>query len=154
FMTLPELALPLTALLVFRSLPTAARAALGIALAFSMASSIAWAIHAEPILKEYFSIDGYAPGIHRVDCRATTGARLFEGAVPTYVPGPDWYQWAGCHPLLAPGASEGRGAIVDVHRPLLGRSALAVLDGTFAGPDEAVVAACPATSGEDRGCGF
>jgi hypothetical protein len=154
FMTLPEVVIPTLALLAFGATTAPLRVALALPLAASMGASLAWAIHNQPLLQEQFRPERYAPGLHQVDCRAATGARLFERATPTYAPPGTWHLWAGCHPVLAPGTLEDGGDVVDVHWPLFGKSALAALDRTFAGAADDVVAACPASAADDPVCRY
>jgi hypothetical protein len=152
FMTLPQLVLPLTVLFLVASMRLLERVAAAAALLIAAGFSLAWAGLSEPTLEEHFRVDGYATGIHRVDCRAATGARLFEPARPTYVPRSDWYMWTGCHPVLAPGQSMGLGNRVDVGRPLFETPALVALAQHFLDPTQELTIACPADRVDDPIC--
>src|SRR5262249_6478058 len=112
FMTLPEMMLPLLTLLVLLELPPAGRAFAGIALLVPSVFSARWAIDMEPELRLNYRTSSFSRGMYGVDCRADTGAELFEKPAPTYVSQPEWYLWSGCHPVFAPGRWGGKGTTV------------------------------------------
>jgi hypothetical protein len=148
FMTLPMVVLPLLGLHAVEGADRQVRRGLAVVLGVPVICSVAWAIATGHVF-ESFRPRSYAAGIPGVDCRAATGARLFEPARPTYVPRATFYLWAGCHPVLAPGNTRGEGALIDVGQPLAGPEALLVLQERFVRPGASLAAACPARPEED-----
>lgn len=151
FMTLPCVVIPLSGLVAVKSARPWARVALALALGVPAISTIGWAMWVRPHVSA-MTPNSYAPGIDRVDCRASTGARLFERVLPTYVPSANFYLWAGCRPVLAPGNAAGIGENVDVGRPLGGRAALSLLNDRFVPPEADLTVACPDTDARDPAC--
>ena len=143
FMTLPMVVLPLVGLHVAElAWRPAVRWGVAVVLGAPVICTLVWAIVTVPAFRRFVP-DGYAEGIHRVDCRDATGARLFETAQPTYIPSPSWYMWAGCHPVLAPGRSNGVGEAIDVGRPINGRAAMVALSQSFVSATEDLTVSCP-----------
>jgi hypothetical protein len=153
FMTLPMLVLPLLGLYATPIGKPVLRGALVLVLVTPIVYTLVWAIARESAFRP-FGPDRYAVGIHRMDCRAATAARLFEPVRPFYAPASAWYAWAGCHPIMAPARSLGGGQIVDVGRPVFGRAALQSLSARFVEPGSDLKVACPITATDDPICRY
>jgi hypothetical protein len=152
FMTLPEVVLPLLVLAMMREASPLGRYGAALVLTVPAIWTLIWTIGIQPLLVSDFREGNFAVGIDGVDCRAATGARLFERATPTYIPERAWYLWTGCHPTLAPAQSGGEGTRVDVSRPIYGKAALAALAGRFVAQGREVRLACPIDDRHDPVC--
>ena len=152
-MTLPEVVLPILLLSVVSLASTRERVGVALVLVAPVAFTIAWDVRTEAkLLVPDFLPDSFALGIHHVDCRAATGARLFETARPTYAPKDTWYMWTGCHPVLAPSEKPPPEYLVNSKRPLFGAPALAAFERAFTAPDEDLTVACPTRSQDEPIC--
>ena len=152
FMTLPQVVLPLLTMCVVARLSWPGRAVAGLALLVPMMFTAIWAKRMEPDLQSDFREENFSRGILTMDCRALTGARLFEAAQPTYVPWREWYAWSGCRPVFAPGRKRGLGDTVDVNGPIFEKAALTALARSFAHGGGEVRLACPANKERDPFC--
>jgi len=155
FMTLPEVVLPLLLLSVVNLASRPERVIMALVLVVSVVFTVAWEVSAESeVLKPDFLPDSFAQGIHHVDCREATGARLFETPRPTYAPKDIWYMWTGCRPVLAPSEKPPPEYLVNSKRPLFGAPALAAFERDFLSPDGDLTVACPLTSQNEPICRY
>ncbi len=152
FMTLPQLVLPLLVLYVVDQMPTLERVGAATALFVPITFTVFWAIDVESELQLAYRVESFSAGMHGLDCREATGARLFEQPRPTYVSKLEWFMWTGCHPVLAPGRRAGKGPKMDVHGPLVEREAVIALGAHFVGPAEDLHVACPIAASGDAIC--
>jgi hypothetical protein len=156
FMTLPQVLLPLSLLLAIEAAPVAMRVLIALALIFPATFTAAWDARMESaILVPDFLPDSFARGIHAVDCRRATGARLFERAQATYAPKDEWYMWTGCRPVLAPSEKPPPEYLVNSKRPIFGAAALDAFEQRFLPqPGLELRVACPTGPQSDAVCRF
>ena len=139
FVTVCEVVFPVAALVLLTRLPPARweRILLIGALLIPAISTWYWSEYGVGSPDDWFT--------NRVDCRAATGAGLFDKPRPTYIPKNSLYEFAGCRAVFVPGGANTNnwaGVLLNGYAAG-GKGAFQMLNDTFVRPNENLRAACP-----------
>ncbi len=148
FMTICEVMFPMAALYLLTYMPSGhwERVPIVGALCLSAVSTFYWYQNGMSPPTEYFTND--------VDCRSSSGARLFESPRPTYVVRKYLFEFAGCRPVFSPGTVDEWGTLF-TGNPIGGREAFQSLSNQFVKESESLRAVCPRESAEsDPACKY